>query len=683
MRRKKEFTNFDVAAVVRELRGAILDSHVNNVYQLDAKTLLFKLRKADKPVFQLVFEAGKLLHLTSYTAEKPMVPPAFCMALRKYLRNGWLVNIEQHGFERVVVFTFKTKTGTIRLVLELFGDGNIILVGEDGMILHALSYKRMRDRNILRGEAFRFAPSSGRNPLKVDKEEMLEELRNFGDVDVVRALARFLSIGGVYAEEVLLRAGVDKKKPCNALSDSEVCAIFDCLHVLLSQVTSGSLEPCIVLDEAEGFVDVVPMRLRRYDGFKHQPYSSFNEALDEFYARVAVLERAVAAVEAEGLKGEADRLKRIIASQEKVLVEAETKAERDKHIGDVIYAYTNELQALLERFSAGKRSGKEWSRIVSEVLAEKKAGLRSSVFFESFDVKRLVVNVCVDGLRFGLDLRRDLFANASRFYERSKRAKRKLKGAKAALEKSRKKLAEVEAKLKMAKTLEKVKPAKALEELAERKIKPKKWFEKFRWFVSSEGGLVVAGKDAVSNEVLIKKYTEAGDVVFHADVVGAPFVAVKTGGKKPSEQVLREASEFAAAFSRGWREGFASVDVYWVKPEQLSKGGPSGEYVPRGAFVVRGRRNWLRGVSLRIAIGVVVEDGEFRFVGGSVDAVKAKTNVYVIVVPGNLSGKDLFRRVLAVLAGKLPKELRERVLKVSVEEIREYIPYNKARILED
>jgi predicted ribosome quality control (RQC) complex YloA/Tae2 family protein len=680
--KKKEFTSFDVAAAVRELSGAILDSRVNNVYQLNRKTLLFKLRKADKPVFQLVLEAGKRLHLTSYTVEKPRVPPAFCMALRKYLRNGRLVNIEQYEFERVVVFTFKTKAGVMRLVLELFGDGNVILVGEDRKILHALSYKRMRDRNILRGEAFCFAPSSGRNPFKVDKEEMLGEFRNFGDVEVVRGLARFLSIGGVYAEEVLLRAGVDKKKPCNALNDSEVDAVFDCLHVLLSQVTSGGLEPCVVLDEAGGFVDVLPVRLRRYDGFRHQPYSGFNEALDEFYVRVAAIERAVAAVEVEGLKHEAERLKRIVASQEKVLGEAGAKAERDKRIGDVIYAYTGELQALLERFLAGKRSGKEWSQIVSEVLAEKKAGLRSSVFFESFDFKRLIVNVCVEGLRFGLDLRRNLFANAARFYERAKRAKRKLKGAKAALEETRKKLEEVEAQIREAEALEKVKPAKALEELAKRKVKRKEWFEKFRWFTSSDGFLVVAGKDAISNEVLIKKYTETSDVVFHADIVGAPFVAVKTGGKKPSEQCLREASEFAVAFSRGWREGFGSVDVFWVKPEQLSKGGPSGEYVPRGAFVVRGKRNWMRGVSLRTAIGVVRENGEVRFVGGPVDAVKAKTEAYLIVVPGDLTGKALFKRVLAVLARKIPKELRERILKASVEEIREYIPYNKGRILE-
>ena len=288
-------------------------------------------------------------------------------------------------------------------------------------------------------------------------------------------------------------------------------------------------------------------------------------------------------------------------------------------------------------------------------------------------------------LAFGLELRRSLFENAASFYERGKKAKQKLEGAKKALEDSRRKLAEVQEKVHKAEELELAKPAQATEELAKRKVKQKEWFEKFRWFVSSDGYLVVAGKDATSNEVLIKKYTDACDLVFHADIVGAPFVVIKTKGDKPSEQCLRGAGEFAAAFSRGWREGFGSVDVYWVKPSQLSKGGPSGESVAHGAFVVRGERNWNRGVSLRIAIGVVVneKEGTARIVGGPVEAVRNMTKASVVIVPGDLTGNELFKLVLWKLAQRVQKELRESLAELSVEEIREFIPYGSGRILED
>ncbi|MBX5321176.1 MAG: ribosome rescue protein RqcH [Candidatus Bathyarchaeota archaeon] len=680
---KEEFRSFDVAAVVRELKGTIVNSRVSNIYQLDGKTLLFKLRGLGENVFRLVLEAGKRLNLTSYALEKPLVPPAFCMALRKYLRNSWLTNVEQYMFERIVIFTFANKAGAFRLVLELFGEGNIILINSENKIVQALHYKRMRDRNILRGETFHFPPSSGQNPLEISKQAFSEGLKNFGDVEVVRALARFLGIGGIYAEEILLRLGLDKTTPCNTLNSSKIEDLYNCLQSLISQVLEGKLEPCIIFDEKGLFLDVAPLRLKLYEGLGHQFYKSFNEALDEFYMKTEFLEKAVEEKKGEEFEREIERLKRVLAEQEKVLKEAEEKAEKYRRIGDLIYMHSSELQELLDKFLEEKRLDKDWDAIIAQVLAGKQAGLKPNTLFESFDKQRLVLTVSVNGLHFGLDLRKDLFANAAKFYERAKAAKRKLEGAKKALEETRKRLLEAEAKLRKTEAVEQVTPAMIVKELAKRRIKQKKWFEKFRYFTSSDGFLVVAGKDAISNEVLIKKYTKPEDIVFHADIVGAPFVVVKTDGKMPSEQCLREAAELAAAYSRGWREGFTSVDVYWVKPNQLSKAGGSGEYVPPGAFVVSGSRNWMRGTPLKIAIGVLFDEetSEPSFIGGAVSAVKAETNAYVTIVPGDASGKELLRQILKVLATKTSKEKREKVLKTSIENIRDFVPYVKGRIL--
>ncbi len=283
-----------------------------------------------------------------------------------------------------------------------------------------------------------------------------------------------------------------------------------------------------------------------------------------------------------------------------------------------------------------------------------------------------------------MSLRKNLFDNAATFYRRYKRAKQRLKGAKTALDESLRKLEEIETRLEKIEATGEVGPVEVEEEVSERRIKRKRWFEKFHWFISSDGFRVVAGKDAVSNEVLVNKYAEDEDLVFHADLVGAPFVVVKTEGNKPDEGCLQQAAIFAASFSRGWREGFASVDVYWVKPEQLSKSAPSGEYIPKGGFVVRGKRNWVRGAPLKLAVGVIDEgNGRIKFVGGPVNSVEAQTEKYLTLIPGGLEGKALFRLVLKSLAKKTSKELQEKILESSYERIREFIPYNKGRILED
>ncbi len=679
--RKKEFSSFDLAAVVRELKQTIQGSRVNNVYQINAKTLLLKLHKTDQPALRLVLEAGRRLNLTAYAMEKPLTPPAFCMALRKHLRNAWLTNVEQYEFERVATFSFKTKTGLVKLVLELFGDGNVILVGEDARILQALTYKRMKDRNVIREEPFQFAPSIGKNPFKVTQKELSEGLRSFGSLEVVRGITRFLSVGGIYAEEALLKAKVDKSKPCAALDDGEIEAVFMGLQDLLAKM-NGVLEPSTVLDDSGSLVDVIPFKLQRYasERFRLQSYNSFSEALDEFYLRVDA-ESTLGSAKVDGLTREAERLKRIVSDQERISAEAEASMFKEKSIGDTIYAHSSELQALIEKLSKAKQEGRDWNDIVSEILIEKQSNVSPSVLFEALDGRNLIVSVCADGLEFSLVLRKSLFENAAGFYERSKRAKQRMIGAKAALEETRGKMADIEARISQAQTRAIVEPTEFMKELATQKIKHREWYEKFRWFISSDGFLVVAGKDAVTNEVLIKKYAEPEDVVFHADIVGAPFTVVKTDGKQPSSQVLQEASEFAAAFSRGWREGFGSVDVYWVKPEQLSKSAPSGGYVSHGAFAISGKRNWIRNVPLRMAIGVKADD-QIEFVGGPPDAVKAKTAALALVAPGDLNIKELFGKIIRVLSEKMPKEQREKLRKASVEEIREFVPYGVGKVLE-
>ena len=61
----------------------------------------------------------------------------------------------------------------------------------------------MRDRNILRNEVLVVPPPSGKNPFKVTQPELQEALKNAGETEVVRSIARFLGLGGVYAEEML------------------------------------------------------------------------------------------------------------------------------------------------------------------------------------------------------------------------------------------------------------------------------------------------------------------------------------------------------------------------------------------------------------------------------------------------------------------------------------------------
>ena len=169
------------------------------------------------------------------------------------------------------------------------------------------------------------------------------------------------------------------------------------------------------------------------------------------------------------------------------------------------------------------------------------------------------------------------------------------------------------------------------------------WFERYRWFISSEGNLVVGGRDAKTNDLIVKKYLKEGDRYAHADIQGAPSIIIKSKdvGNKPipiSEQTLSEACIFAASFSKAWKQ-FAEAQAYWVLPEQVSKTARSGEFVPRGGFIIRGKRNHYR-CKLEVAVGIVNIEDTVKVMCGPIDAVKKHANRYVILVPGSMKKND-------------------------------------------
>ena len=129
------------------------------------------------------------------------------------------------------------------------------------------------------------------------------------------------------------------------------------------------------------------------------------------------------------------------------------------------------------------------------------------------------------------------------------------------------------------------------------------WFEKFFWFISSENYLVIGGKDAQQNELLVKRYMKPNDVYVHADLHGAATVIVKNPGtSQVPPKTLTEAGQFAVCFSAAW-DSKVMTAAYWVKPDQVSKTAPSGEYLTVGSFMVRGKKNFLPPATLIMGFG--------------------------------------------------------------------------------
>lgn len=664
---KDIMTSFDIAAVTHEINQLVEGAYVSKIYQIGMQTLLFKLRKSGMPRIQLLIEAGKRIHLTSYAHETPKRPSAFCMSLRKYLDNGVVKAVRQHEFERIAILEISTRQGVFQLVSELFGGGNVLLVDPEGKILQAMTYKRMRDRNILRGEPFQHPPARGKSPVNLTIEEF-REIKGLGDKEIVRALTKFLSISGTYAEEILLRAGINKKAGSNSLAESEVDRIFDELQKLLLSIESGNMRPTIVSDENGLWIDVTAVALKKFENFNQNSYDKFNSALDEYYVKITDAEIVK---EATGdVASEVARHKRILQKQEKALETLKEPITKNKNIGDLIYQHFGDLQSLLQKILEQKRNGKTWAEITSNIETGKKTKNHPDIYFHALEPKNQVLQVSVENKVFSLNIRQSIQINANNYYSRSKKAEKKLRGAEKQLQETKAKIEEAKKQVTVAK--------ESQQPLAKRR--KKEWFEKFRWVHSSDGFLVIGGKDATSNEMIIKKHMDPNDIVFHAEIVGAPFVLIKTEGKTVPEQTIKEAAQLAASYSKAWKSMLSAINVYWIHPNQVSKTPPSGQSLPKGSFMIRGKKNFIRGVDLRVAIGIKTDDDTVMIIGGPVDAIANQTDNYIQIVPGVQKSSYIAKKIRHQLSTKVSEDLKRTVTAVPLEEIQSFIPLGRGKI---
>lgn len=152
-------------------------------------------------------------------------------------------------------------------------------------------------------------------------------------------------------------------------------------------------------------------------------------------------------------------------------------------------------------------------------------------------------------------------------------------------------------------------------------IRKQMWFEKFIWFISSDGYLVLGGRDAQQNEILYKRYLRKGDVYVHADLHGASSVIIKNNPKTPDAPIppstLAQAGSLSVCCSNAW-DSKAAMGAWWVNADQVSKTAPTGEFLQVGSFMVRGKRNPLPPALLMLGFGImfrISEESRAKHVG--------------------------------------------------------------------
>lgn len=623
----KQLSSFDIKACVAELKE-LEGGKVEKVYHHPPDEIRIRIyagRKVD-----LVIEAGRRIHLTKFPKQAPRFPSAFAMLLRKHLEGARVRKIEQYDFDRVVVIEFERFGEARKLVAELFSKGNVVLLNEENRVIMPLKH------TLKVGEVYKFP----------ERKEKRDEGR-----EVVRVLA-MSGLGGLYAEEVCLRAGIDKKKKYSELSEEERKKIDEEIEKLMN----FSPRPQIIIKDGD-YLDVVPMDLFYYSKYEKKYFESFNEALDDYFSK-----KLAEIDELESMKSEElEKLKKRLQIQEESLKRFEEETEKFRRIGDAIYENYQMVEKIIEAFRAA-RERRSWDEIKQIVSKDEK--LKKIV--KAVKPEKNAIVVKIGDFEAELEIKKSIHENADIYYERAKKAREKAEGVKKAIEATLREMEKVEEKLEK-KLVTSIKVRRKRE-----------WYENYRWFFTSEGFLVIGGRTAEMNEEIVSKHLESRDLFFHTQTPGAPAVILKRG-QEAGEVSIREAAEFAATYSALWKERKHAGEVYYVLPDQVSKAAKPGEYLPKGSFYITGKRTYLT-VELNCAVGVDVEG--LRVIGGPVSAMKKQANYYVELEIGGKDHNELgveIAKKLVEMAGE-DKHIVRAI--ATPDEIMKFLPPGRARIKE-
>ena len=626
-------SNVDIYTVSNELNNLLSGARVDKSFQPTKDIVVMRFHVPGTGRIDLVMQCGSRIHTSQYPLENPTTPPTFPMLLRKRIKGAHVESIRQHNFDRVVEIRVK-KDKYYTIIVELFDKGNIILLDDENNIILPLKRKQWSTRDISSKKEYLFPEERGINPLTVNEEEF-KGLFDDEESDAVRTLAKN-GLGSLYAEEIIKRANenidVDKNTPNSEITEEQIMGIFNAFKELFDSLTQESIKPQIV--KKDNKEDVVALDLKKYDEFEKTYYETFNEACDEFYSKKVNTD--IKNIKESAWNKKVNKFEKRLHLQEETLDNFYKTIEESQHKGEVIYSNYPTIENIINVVNQARSNDYSFKEIGKTLKKAKKDGMPEAQIYEGIDPMG-VLTLNIDDTTLIIDPKLTIAENAENYYEKGKKAKRKTKGALIAIENTKKQLEDIKAKKDI-----------AMENIAVPKKRVKKnlkWYEKLRWFLSSDNVLVIGGRDANSNESIVKKYLEPNDIYLHADIHGASSTAIKLNGAKLNDTLLKESGEFAASFSSAWSLGFSTQDVYWVHPDQVSKTPESGEFLAKGSFVIRGHRNYIRGARVKLAIGIVDYEGK-RIMAGPIEAVEAHCENYVVLKPGFTKKEAIAKKII-------------------------------------
>ena len=647
--------------------------------------MVIRLNPKGSPSSDLVIVSGRRLYLSQRDRPMPSQPSQFAMVLRKHMNNSRLIEVKQLGFDRIISMTFEHGSGRLTLIIELFRDGNVLLLDDDGVIIQPLTHAKYASRSLKRGVQY-VPPPAAVDPREIDRKK-LDKLLDESDDDLIRTLAARGNLGRIYGSAICASASLEEKLKAKDLSNEQREVLDTAITNLLQELANNHssrmwFENKEILekwkratdlnekDELSGDIkEISPIDLKYLNSELSIEIetlcSGYDAAFGSHDASAFIRREEEKLVQIGQDEGEKKaKLERRADQQRNAIERFLSQAAINQELGKAMQDNWSHLEAIINQFNdaISKYTWQEVAEKVREIQWIDRLNPKKGTFVAFLPDEQGEPAASVT-----LYADKTVHQNAQRYFQDARTLKDKSKGARKALENTE------DAKSKQEKRRKKDVAAGRVRGIQRSK---KFWFEKYRWAILEGGHIIVGGRDARGNDTIVRKHLNSNDLYIHADLHGAPSCSLKLkdgftilgnvsesqngiksmqiaqnlgdgidDARELEEAIIAQAAQIAVCWSRAWGSGGAAATAFHVRPSQVSKQTESGESLGRGSFVVRGKRTWYRDLHLEIGMGIGVINGIPLPVCGTVETISKIFEKWIKIVPGREKKESIANKI--------------------------------------
>lgn len=624
-RSKLSMSWLDLKIWLEEQRDVLIHSYIDNLHYIkDRYILLLKLYNNIKGVvYWLIVEPSKRISIVSSDLRFGDIEDVSQKIWRTLLKNCIITNVHQVPCERILFIELNCRSTVRKLVVEFLPRGAVCILNAQNKILLCSEYKSMRDRTIKPGLQYILPPAASKCVESLSQAIKLTQLEQS---ELLRILIKSFGLPPDVVETIIYQCGLNNK-PITEVTEEDLMCI-DSLYKTLTAITVNNYRPCIVFDSqnvALGFYPYIPQHfdLNRY---RIELYPTLNDAINKYYEEE--FKSLILFSVSQEVQKKINDIKVTINNIDHLINELRKKLDalniKLKIVENNYVELERTHQCMMERI---KTLGWKDIAVCGPIIG--------------VSPEKGLYTIKLDDVILEFDIRRN-------FIENYNNLRKTLSGVEKAIIKAEKEKDELTKELQ-----------KLIEELKLREVKVKHklsrrrgWYETYIWFITSSGFLVIGGKDASQNIKIIRRLLEPNDIVLHADIHGASTVVIKTQNKIVNYDDIKEAAVIAACYSKAWKLGLASIDVFWVYGSQVSLSPPPGQFLPKGSYMVYGERNYINNVELKLAIGIEITDNSFRVITGPEEVISKRAIAYFVVVPGSYDPKSVATNFIEFLKSK-------------------------------